>query len=163
MEWNPPQTRESQRKALELTFNEYADHYVKHHRRPDGGELTGGSKRNLQADVKHLRDAFGEKRLASITPSMIRDWYEGDHPEGPWAFKRECERLKAILTDASNPVIDGDPPIIETNPFVMPIPPDPETQSCKIRPLDADTIHRLYKEMPEYTRISVLLAAMAGA
>lgn len=24
MEWNPPQTRESQRKALELTFNEYA-------------------------------------------------------------------------------------------------------------------------------------------
>ena len=139
------------------------DHYVKHHRRPDGGELTGGSKRNLQADVKHLRDAFGEKRLASITPSMIRDWYEGDHPEGPWAFKRECERLKAILTDASNPGIDGDPPIIETNPFVMPIPPDPETQSCKIRPLDADTIHRLYKEMPEYTRISVLLAAMAGA
>lgn len=163
MEWNPPQTRESQRKALELTFNEYADHYVKHHRRPDGGEFTGGSKRNLQADVKHLRDAFGEKRLASITPSMIRDWYEGDHPEGPWAFKRECERLKAILTDASNPGIDGDPPIIETNPFVMPIPPDPETQSCKIRPLDADTIHRLYKEMPEYTRISVLLAAMAGA
>ncbi|WP_181991662.1 hypothetical protein [Bifidobacterium pseudocatenulatum] len=163
MEWNPPQTRESQRKALELTFNEYADHYVKHHRRPDGGELTGGSKRNLQADVKHLRDAFGEKHLASITPSMIRDWYEGDHPEGPWAFKRECERLKAILTDASNPGIDGDPPIIETNPFVMPIPPDPETQSRKIRPLDADTIHRLYKEMPEYTRISVLLAAMAGA
>lgn len=107
MEWNPPQTRESQRKALELTFNEYADHYVKHHRRPDGGELTGGSKRNLQADVKHLRDAFGEKRLASITPSMIRDWYEGDHPEGPWAFKRECERLKAILTDASNPASTG--------------------------------------------------------
>ena len=57
--------------------------------------------------MKHLRDAFGEKRLASITPSMIRDWYEGDHPEGPWAFKRECERLKAILTDASNPASTG--------------------------------------------------------
>lgn len=27
-----------------------------------------------------------------------------------------------------------------------------------IRPLDADTIRRLYHEMPEYTRISVLIA-----
>lgn len=31
-----------------------------------------------------------------------------------------------------------------------------------IRPLDADTIRRLCHEMPAYTRISVLIAAMAG-
>lgn len=161
-EWDPPQARENQRRASELTFNEYADHYILHHRKSDGGELAGGSKRNLRADVQHLRDAFGVMRLSAITPGMIRDWYEADHPEGPWAFKRECERFKAILTEASSPGIDGEPAIIETNPFVMPIPPDPEPESRMIRPLDADTIRRLYHEMPEYTRISVLIAAMAG-
>lgn len=161
-EWYPPQARETQRKASELTFNEYADHYILHHRKSDGGELAGGSKRNLRADVQHLRDAFGVMRLSAIAPGMIRDWYEADHPEGPWAFKRECERFKAILTEASSPGIDGEPAIIETNPFVMPIPPDPEPESRMIRPLDADTIRRLYHEMPEYTRISVLIAAMAG-
>lgn len=162
MEWLPPRTRESQRKASALTFNEFADYYIAHHRRQDGGELTGSSKRNLRADVRHLRDAFGEMRLVAITPSMIRDWYEGEHPEGPWAFKRECERLKAILTDAASPGIDGEPPIIESNPFRLPIPPDPEPESRAIRPLDADTIGRIYWKMPEYTRVAVLLAAMAG-
>lgn len=68
-------------------------------------------------------------RLRDITPSMIQDWYEADHPEGRWAFKRECERLKAILTDASSPDIDGGPPIIDANPFRLPIPPDPEAAS----------------------------------
>lgn len=124
-EWEPPQARETQRKASELTFNEYADHYILHHRKSDGSELAGGSRRTLRADVQHLRDAFGVIRLSAIAPGMIRDWYEADHPEGPWAFKRECERFKAILAEACSPGINGEPPIIETNPFVMPIPPDP--------------------------------------
>ena len=162
LEWESPQARGWQRKASVLTFNTYADHYIEHHRRPDGGELAGSSKRNLKADVQHLRDVFGTMRLRDITPSMIQDWYEADHPEGRWAFKRECERLKAILTDASSPDIDGGPPIIDANPFRLPIPPAPEAASRGIRPLDAETIRRLYYEMPEYTRISTLLAAMAG-
>lgn len=162
LEWTPPQIREKQRIASELTFNEYADYYIAHHRRQDGGELAGGSKRNLRADIRHLRDVFGEMRLMSITPDMIRGWYEDEHPEGPWAFKRECERLKAIFIDASSPDVNGNPPILEANPFGLPIPPDPESESRKIRPLDAETIRRLYQAMPEYTRISVLLAAMAG-
>lgn len=33
MEWLPPRTRESQRKASALTFNEFADYYIAHHRR----------------------------------------------------------------------------------------------------------------------------------
>lgn len=71
MGWTSPQSRERQRKSSELTFNEYADYYIKHRRRADGGELTEGSKRNLRADIQHLRNAFSELRLADIAPARF--------------------------------------------------------------------------------------------
>lgn len=161
-EWIPWAHRKYKRQAESLTFNEYADHYVRNHRKKNGAALTGSSRRNLRADISHLREAFGEVPLGRITPAMINEWYVSDHPEGPWAFKRECERLKAILTEASQPDINGNPAIIDSNPFVLPIPPDPEPSSWQVEPVDAATLRKLYVTMPEYTRISVYIAAMAG-
>jgi integrase len=160
--WQPPKERKRQLKARELTFGAYANSYVSRHRRRDGTALAGSSRRNLRADISHLRDAFGEQPLSEITPGMVNDWYIGEHPEGPWAFKRECERLRAIMTEASSPDINGLPPIIETNPFTLPIPPDPEPESWNVRPVDAGELRALYEAMPSYTRISIYLAAMAG-
>ena len=161
-EWIPWAHRKYKRQAESLTFNEYADHYVRNHRKKNGAALTGSSRRNLRADISHLRKVFGEVPLGRITPAMINDWYVGDHPEGPWAFKRECERFKAILTEASQPDINGNPPIIDSNPFVQPIPPDPEPSSWQVEPVDAATLRKLYATMPDYTRIAVYIAAMAG-
>ncbi len=161
-EWVPWSHRNYKRQAESLTFNEYADYYVRNHRKRNGAALTGSSRRNLRADISHLRKVFGEVPLGRITPAMINEWYVGDHPEGPWAFKRECERFKAILTEASLPDINGNPPIIDSNPFVQPIPPDPEPSSWQVEPVDAATLRKLYVTMPEYTRISVYIAAMAG-
>ncbi|MFR0738822.1 MAG: tyrosine recombinase XerC [Bifidobacterium dentium] len=159
--WVPWSERRRKEMTSHLTFDQWADHYINTHRRKDGQPLTGSSKRNLRADVAHLREAFGTTPLTSITPAMIHEWYETEHPEGPWAWKRECERLKSILEEATKPS-DGASPLIETNPFMLPIPPDPDPKSWRVQPVDGETLRMLYTAMPAYTRIAVYLAAMVG-
>lgn len=66
-----------------------------------------------------------------------------------------------ILEKATKPS-DGASPLIETNPFILPIPPDPEPESWRIRPVDGKTLRMRYVAMPAYTRIAVYLSALAG-
>lgn len=82
----------------------------------------------------------------------------GKAPRGPW---RERERLKSILEKATKPS-DGASPLIETNPFILPIPSGPEPESWRIRPVDGKTLRMRYVAMPAYTRIAVYLSALAG-
>ena len=53
-------------------------------------------------------------------------------------------------------------PLIETNPFILPIPSGPEPESWRIRPVDGKTLRMRYVAMPAYTRIAVYLSALAG-
>lgn len=82
----------------------------------------------------------------------------GKAPRRPW---KERERLKSILEEATKPS-DGASPLIETNPFMLPIPPDPQPESWRIRPVDGKTLRMRYVATPAYTRIAIYLSALAG-
>lgn len=161
-EYVHPSERNGRSRGSEWTFDRLCDWYVERHRKPDGSPLRGSSARNLRADVSHLRRAFGSLRLREVTAAVISDWYFGPHEEGLWAFQRACQRMKSIMRDACSPGVDGSPALLLANPWSLPIPPDPTPGSWLVPPVSSETLRKLYDAFPEYTRISVLLAAWAG-
>ena len=160
--WVHPTARSRRARASLMKFDELADRYVDTHRKPDGTALRGAAKRNLKTDVQHLKDVFGGMRLTDITPEVVSKWYFGPHDEGAWVFPRTCQRLKAILDIACSDRFGTGMPLLESNPFVLPIPPDPEPKSWSVPPLTGVQLAALYESMPESDRLSVLLAAWAG-
>ena len=161
-EYVHPSERNGRSRGSEWTFDRLCDWYVERHRKPDGSPLRGAAARNLRADVSHLRRAFGSLRLREVTAAVISDWYFGPHEEGLWAFQRACQRMKSIMRDACSPGVDGSPALLLANPWSLPIPPDPTPGSWLVPPVSSETLRKLYDAFPEYTRISVLLAAWAG-
>ena len=75
---------------------------------------------------------------------------------------RMCQRLKAIMNLACSDKFGTGMPLLASNPFTLPIPPDPEPKSWEVPPLTGTQLAALYESMPEYDRLSVLLAAWAG-
>ena len=74
-------------------------------------------------------------------------------------FPRMCQRLKAIMNLACSDKFGTGMPLLASNPFTLPIPPDPEPKSWEVPPLTGTQLAALYESMPEYDRLSVLLAA----
>lgn len=161
-QWVHPTDRDRRKKAGLMTFDELADWYVDTHRKPDGTALRGAARRNLRTDVGHLKDVFGGMTLKQITPDVISKWYFGEHAEGEWVFPRMCQRLKAIMNLACSDKFGTGMPLLASNPFTLPIPPDPEPKSWEVPPLTGTQLAALYESMPEYDRLSVLLAVWAG-
>ena len=163
LEWRPPRERERQRAISRITFAEYADGWLHARRRKDGGRLQGSTKRNIRAIVRHLKDAFPEPLLLTdLTARRIQEWYDGPHPEGQWTFIRCCEKLRAMLKDAASEGPDGQPPLLDHSPFALPIPADPDIPRHELPPVSGTELAGLYLAMPDYTRISVLIAAVCG-
>ena len=161
-QWVHPTMRDRRQRATTMTFNELADWYVQTHRKPNGAALRGAAKRNLRTDVEHLKRVFGPMKLTQITPDVISAWYFGPHDEGAWVFPRTCQRLKAILSLACSDKFGIGVPLLDANPFSLQVPPDPEPKSWSVPPLTGTQLAALYESMPEYDRLSVLLAAWAG-
>lgn len=162
MTWIPPRDRDGNTLTPKLTFGVFADGYVRRHRRKDGAEIAGSTLRNLRNDIKHLKEAFGDVKLAELTEELVTEWYYGPHPNGEWQFRSECIRLKMLLREACAPSSKGAPPLLAENPFTLPIPPEPEAGSSDIPPVTPDELYHIYNAMPGYTRLSVYLAACAG-
>lgn len=148
--------------AKEMLFDDLADMYLANRRKNNGAELRAQSKRGLRQDIAHLKKTFGGMKLEDVTVAAIAVWYYGPHDEGRWVFPRLCMRLKSILEEACRYGTWHDSPLLESNPFVFPVPPTPEPTSWKVPPLTGEQLLRLYELMPEYTRLSVLLSAWAG-
>lgn len=161
-EWIHPTDRDRRRQDETMTFDELADWYVETHRKPDGTALRGAARRNLRTDVGHLKDVFGGMTLTQITPDVVSKWYFGPHDEGEWVFPRMCQRLKAIMGLACSDKFGTGMPLLESNPFTLPIPPDPEPKSWDVPPLTGPQLAALYESMPKYDRLAVLLAAWTG-
>ena len=123
---------------------------------------AGSTLRNLRNDIKHLKEAFGDVKLAELTEELVTEWYYGPHPNGEWQFRSECIRLKMLLREACAPGSKGAPPLLAENPFTLPIPPEPEAGSSDIPPVTPDELYHIYNAMLGYTRLSVYLAACAG-
>ena len=84
MTWIPPRDRDGNTLTPKLTFGVFADGYVRRHRRKDGAEIAGSTLRNLRNDIKHLKEAFGDVKLAELTEELVTEWYYGPHPNGEW-------------------------------------------------------------------------------
>lgn len=50
---------------------------MRRHRRKDGAEIAGSTLRNLRNDIKHLKEAFGDVKLAELTEELVTEWYYG--------------------------------------------------------------------------------------
>ena len=114
-----------------------------------------------------------EKLLVDLDRRDIQRWV-------PWSERRRKEMTSHLTFDQwadhyinthrrkdGQPLTgtkpsDGASPLIETNPFMLPIPPDPDPKSWRVQPVDGETLRMLYTAMPAYTRIAVYLAAMVG-
>ena len=102
MTWIPPRDRDGNTLTPKLTFGVFADGYVRRHRRKDGAEIAGSTLRNLRNDIKHLKEAFGDVKLAELTEELVTEWYYGPHPNGEWQFRSECIRLPSLCSGLPN-------------------------------------------------------------
>lgn len=168
-EWiHPAQRRKAkvnEHKELDshrILFRDYVEQWEANYRLPNGEEIAGGTRRNLQLDIRHFMTDFESLRLEEITPLAIKSWYDKPHPEGQWAFRRSCMRLKAILESATKPGLDGSTPLLHFNPFIFPIPPAPRSSRIDVSPVTPHELMLLAKAMPEYTRLSVFLSTLVG-
>lgn len=147
-------TRSSKKKCP--TFDEYVDRWVESYTIRGGMAPSGGTRRNLEAVVRHLSRTFGDTRMDRITREQIHAWYRAPHPEGATCFHEQCARMKRILESA---VRDG---TIPGSPWDMPMPRLPESDRADVQPVTADELKALYEAMPGYDRLIVYVAALAG-
>ena len=58
--------------------------------------------------------------------------------------------------------MDGSPPLLKDNPFIFPIPPEPDSVREDIPPVTPKQLRVLAENMPDYTRLTVFLSTLAG-
>lgn len=159
--WEPPSARKESNSQKNILFEDYLRAYIKNHRKKDGTRLTGSSMRNMLADCGHFLPFFRGKRMIDITTKDISAWYDSDHREGAWGFYGACQVLRAVFRHASTSV-DGTPPLLEHNPFVMPVIMPKGNDKSKQQPVSPSEAKLLAEAMPEYTRLSIWLALLVG-
>ncbi|OZG62464.1 MULTISPECIES: tyrosine-type recombinase/integrase [Bifidobacterium] len=160
--WVHPTEREQIEKRRRIKFGDYVEIWFQNYRLSNGQPIAGSTRRNIRADIGHFLPVFQDKLLKDITPADIKKWLDSPHPEGPWAFHRSCQRLKSIFRSATMEQLDGTAPLREDNPFIFPVPPAPESSREGIPPVTPQELQALYDAMPDYTQLSVLLAALVG-
>lgn len=160
--WTHPRDRFKQEESARILFRDYVKQWADNYTLPNGERIAGGTRRNLYLDIIHFMPAFENMRLAEIRPKHIKEWYDGPHPEGQWSFRRACMRLKAVFHSATAMGIDGSQPLIKDNPFVFPIPPEPDSIRADAPPITPKQLRLLAESMPEYTRLAVFLSTLAG-
>ena len=160
--WVHPRDRMRRERANQMMFKEYVEQWAAEYTLPNGERIAGGTRRNLYLDIAHFMPAFEGLRLTEIKPRHIRSWYDGPHPEGQWSFRRACMRLKAVFRSATTMSMDGSPPLLKDNPFIFPIPPEPDSVREDIPPVTPKQLRVLAENMPDYTRLTVFLSTLAG-
>lgn len=160
--WQHPSDRNAKpmSEGKEVLFEDYLQEWMKHRKRNGNSDLRGATKRNLKADISHFLPYFKGKPVAGITPGDVRDWYEADHPEGPWAFYGACQVLHSVLEEASNPAYG--PALLDSNPFVLPIREPPPSKRREQEPVTREQAGRLARAMPARTRLSIWLGLLVG-
>lgn len=118
--WTPPAERKAQEQRKSMLFSEYATDWVEHHKKNDGQERQGSTKRNQRALLKnHLMRAFGKKTLSSIIPADVEKWY-ATYPADSQAGYNALTLLKSILSSAATePIDDQGTTLIDRNPVMI--------------------------------------------
>nr|WP_304352925.1 hypothetical protein [Bifidobacterium catenulatum] len=144
--WVHPRDRMRRERANQMMFKEYVEQWAVEYTLPNGERIAGGTRRNLYLDIAHFMPAFEGLRLTEIKPRHIKNWYDGPHPEGQWSFRRACMWLKAVFRSTTTMSMDGSPPLLKDNPFIFPIPPEPDSVREDIPPVTPQATARAGRE-----------------
>lgn len=150
--WEPPAARAATRKALALTFGEYAESWLIG--RKVRGKPLADRTRDHYRDLldRFLLPTFGDIALGSITPEQVDRWYELTAPETPTYRAHAYGLLRTILGTAV------DRGLIRTaNPAKVRGGGSTE-RARKIRPATLEEVGIIVTEMPERRRLIVVLA-----
>ncbi len=134
-----------------MTFDAWAGKWLANYSK----SRRQSSARQAQTHLKTIREEFGPMTLAEIKPSMVTAWIgtlkDEYKPSTIYALYR---RLTHVLDDA---VHDG---LLARNPCSRRTAPSTghAEQFCPT----TEEVWRLYDEMPDHLRVSVLLGAFAG-
>lgn len=160
--WVHPSQRNTTNPYKSVDFATFARTWVEEYRLPTGQLAQGATKRNLKADVEHLIAAFGNLQIHEITSEIIHTWYDQPHAQGPHSWRRQCLRLKSLLNSAKSGTCGSWGKLIDASPFDLPMPPHPQSDRTTVQPITKSELHTLYYAMPDYDRLSIYLAALAG-
>ncbi len=150
-DWMPPKERRAYEEAnLPPTLKEYAK----------GWMASRDLKPRTVSLYQNLLDKFivpelGEKRLPSITPTMVRQWHTGVGPNRPTQRAHAYSLLRSILATAVSEQM------IATNPCVIRAAGVTRRRS-KTEPATIDELGVIREAMPDRLRLAVDLAAWCG-
>lgn len=157
-EWTHPTEREKkERKNLEketLTLEKYATQKYATLRKQDGSEPSPGYRRKIHEYLRHLSKAdFWTKPLSSITSQEVTEW-KNNCGLPPTPRLRTWQELKKIMNWA---VEEGH---ISKSPVTGKSPKIPPSKQAMIPTVTSAELKIIYENMPEYSRISVYIAAI---
>jgi hypothetical protein len=95
-EWTPPAERVAQRRAMTLTFREYAGPWLVS-RRVKGKPLADRTRDHYQDLLdRFILPTFGETELKAITPESVAQWYDTAAVDTPTYQAHAYSLLRAI-------------------------------------------------------------------
>lgn len=143
-------TAEDARPYQGMTFRVYSEYWLEHR------DLKARSRADYQRLLdRFLLAEFGDYRLASITPALVRDWYDRMDPSKQTTRARSYGLLRAILSTAyADDIIPSNPCRIRGG--------SSSPRRRTIRPLRPEQIAALAVAMPDRYRLMILLAGYCG-
>ncbi|WP_404348418.1 tyrosine-type recombinase/integrase [Phycicoccus jejuensis] len=156
--WTPPAQRRAERRARELTFDEYAAAWLES--RKVHGRALADRTRDHYTDLldRYISPTFGDVALSDITPEMVDKWYELCAVGRPTTQAHAYSLLKTILGTAAT----GKPrPLIPFNPADI-RGAGTASRAKKVRPATTQELAVIIDAMPERRRLMVALAAWSA-
>ena len=134
------------------TFGVYAARWLES-RQVAGRPIKARTREHYQAILDdHLLDTFGQRQLAAIRPSDVRDWYAATLVDKPTMRSHAYSLLRTIMASAVNDeLIDASPARI--------VGAGRAKRVHKIQPASVAEIGTLTAAMPERLQLMVLLAS----
>ena len=146
--WNPAAVP----KPEKITFGAYASAWLAG-RQVAGRPIKARTREHYQAILDdHLLQTFGNRQIAGIKPSEVREWHIGALIDRPTMRSHAYSLLRTIMTSAVNDEL------IDSNPCRI-TGAGRARRVHKIRPASVDEIAIVAAAMPERLRLMVILAS----
>jgi len=151
--WEAPEVRAASRKAMALTFGEYAESWLAG--RKVRGRPLADRTRDHYRDLldRFLLPTFGDDVLVAITPEHVDRWYELTAADTPTYRAHAYALLRTILGTAV------DRGLIRTANPAKVRGGGSTKRAKKIRPATLEELAIIAAEMPKRRRMMVVLAA----
>ncbi|WGY04317.1 tyrosine-type recombinase/integrase [Nocardioides sp. QY071] len=151
--WEAPDVRAASRKAMALTFGEYAESWLAG--RKVRGRPLADRTRDHYRDLldRFLLPTFGDDALVGITPEQVDRWYELTAADTPTYRAHAYALLRTILGTAV------DRGLIRTANPAKVRGGGTTKRAKKIRPATLEELAVIASAMPERRRVMVVLAA----